>query len=160
MPLKHHHGISQQGNFFRNLRTFGVSVDQSKVPEKPVHRLPPTNGNTARIDELGDSENGAEWHVVSNFQDVEEGDAEWTFKGRDEESLERALLLLAEAIENAKAASHVGFLTLTDRSVFPKIVGTKGANVARLRAETGADITVGREDNTIVIVGECSVITE
>jgi KH domain len=49
--------------------------------------------------------------------------------------------------------SHVGFLTLPDRSVFPRIVGTKGANVARLRAQTGADITVSRENSTIVIIG-------
>ena len=32
--------------------------------------------------------------------------------------------------------------------------GAKGANVSRLRQETGADITVSREDNTITIIGE------
>ena len=53
----------------------------------------------------------------------------------------------------AEQATHVGYLTVSDRSVFPRIVGTKGANVARLKAETGAEITVGREDNTIVLVG-------
>ena len=43
---------------------------------------------------------------------------------------------------------------LDNRSMFPRIVGAKGANVARLRAESQADITVSREDNTIVIVGK------
>ena len=50
---------------------------------------------------------------------------------------------------------YVGFLTLPDRSMFPRIVGAKGSNVARLRNESGADITVSHEDSTIVIVGEC-----
>jgi len=56
--------------------------------------------------------------------------------------------------------THVGFLTLADRSAFPKIVGSKGSNVARLRAETGADITVGRDSNTIVIIGSESAVEE
>ena len=51
--------------------------------------------------------------------------------------------------------THVGFLTLPDRSMFPRIVGAKGSNVARLRNESGADITVSHEDSTIVIVGMC-----
>ena len=35
-------------------------------------------------------------------------------------------------------------------------VGSKGANVSRLRNETGADITVSRQDNTITIIGQWS----
>jgi len=162
VPLKYHHSVSQQGTFFRTLRSIGVNVDHSKVPEKPANRpRPTTNGTAARIDEEAEAEeDGVEWQVVSNYQDAEEGDAEWTFKGRDAESLEQAQKHLAEALEHAKNASHVGYLTLADRSVFPRIVGTKGANVARLRAETGADITVGREDNTIVIVGTEQALQE
>ena len=85
----------------------------------------------------------------------EEGEAEWTLRGRDQAALDHAQKLIEEAISQAQNASSVGFLTLADRSAFPRIVGTKGANVARLRSETGAEITVGREDNTIVIVGMC-----
>ena len=48
---------------------------------------------------------------------------------------------------------------MPDRSAFPMIVGTKGANVSRLRAETGADITVGRDNNTIVIIGTFSILS-
>jgi KH domain len=143
----------------RNLRSFGVNIERSQIPEKPLSRPPPsTNKAATRIDEPADSEDGVEWQVVPNYQDAEEGDAEWIFKGRDDESLERALGQLAEAIDHAKAASHVGYLTLTQRSAFPKIVGTKGATVARLRAETGTDITVGREDNTIIIIGVCFAV--
>ncbi|KAK7053480.1 hypothetical protein VNI00_004106 [Paramarasmius palmivorus] len=155
VPLRFHHAISQQGNFFRNLRSFGVQVDQSVQPEKPSVPPKPASDNTnARID--ADDEEGTpeiEWVVTENYKDAEEGDSVWTLKARDQAGLERAKKLTEDAIEHAKRMSYVGFLTLPDRSSFPRIVGAKGANVARLRNETGADITVGRDNNTIVIVG-------
>ncbi|KAL0956379.1 hypothetical protein HGRIS_002526 [Hohenbuehelia grisea] len=164
VPLKYHHAISQQGNFFRHLRSFGVNVDQSVVPQKsalPKRPEPQSQpgAKAARIDEPEEGDEvdgaalGAQWEVVPNHQDLEEGDSTWTLKARDQAGLDQARKAIAEAIEQAARMSHVGFLTLADRSMFPRIVGTKGANVSRLRAETGADITVGREDNTIIIIG-------
>jgi len=153
IPLKYHHNITSQNNIFRTLRAHGVTVEQSRLPEKPPQsRLPATNGTGARIDDNNEGD-GVEWHVVANYQDAEVGDSEWTLKARDDEALKHGKRILNDALEHAQSSSHVGYLTLADRSVFPRIVGAKGANVARLRAETGADITVGREDNTIVIVG-------
>lgn len=155
VSLKYHHAISQQGSFFRNLRSYGVRVDQSAHPQKsavPTH--PPQNDTaTARIDDAEDDALESNWQVVLNYQDAEEGDSEWTLKAKDAESLERAQNDIKTAIEQAEAMTHVGFLTLADRSAFPRIVGTKGSNVARLRAETGADITVSRDSNVIVIIG-------
>ena len=151
VPLKYHHSISQQGSFFKTLKSFGVHVDQSVQPSQsaiPVRHEPP-----ARIDDTNAEASGVEWELVLNYKDSEAGDSIWTLKGRDQASLEKAENLIKEAIENAARMSHVGFLTLSDRSTFPRIVGTKGANVARLRNETGADITVSRENNTIVIIG-------
>ena len=84
----------------------------------------------------------------------EEGDVEWTVKARDQDGLEHARQTIEGAVEHAKTMTHVGFLTMPDRKLFPRIVGSRGANVSRLRAETGADITVSREDNSIVIAGE------
>jgi hypothetical protein len=157
VPLKYHHAISQQGNFFRQLRSFGVTVDQSIQPQKSaVPPCPsPDAAPSARIDEAEDNAGALEyqWQIIENYQDAEEGDSEWTLKARDQVGLERAQNCIQDAIEHAKSMSHVGFLTLPDRSVFPRIVGTKGANVARLRAQTGADITVSRENSTIVIIG-------
>ena len=108
---------------------------------------------SARIDDTGADTNGVEWELILNYQDSEEEDSIWTLKGRDQAGLDKAENLIKEAIESAARLSHVGFLTLADRSMFPRIVGTKGANVARLRNESGADITVSRENNTIVIIG-------
>ncbi|OJA13068.1 hypothetical protein AZE42_01903 [Rhizopogon vesiculosus] len=161
VPLKYHHVISQQGSFFRTLRNFGVTVEQASKPQKPaVPTAPPQNGSvTARIDDAEDAPSlEIHWQVIENYQDAEEGDSEWTLKGSDATGLERAQSLIQEAIAQAAAMTCVGFLTLPDRSAFPRIVGSKGSNVARLRNETGADITVGRDTGTIVIIGSESAV--
>jgi hypothetical protein len=155
VPLRYVHSISQQGTFFRTLRNNGVQVDQSSMPTQAAStpRPPAPEAVAARIDEEPAEPEAVQWQVVENHQDGEEGDAEWTLRGRDQAALDKAQKMIEEAISQAQNASFVGFLTLAERSAFPRIVGTKGANVARLRAETGAEITVGREDNTIVIIG-------
>jgi hypothetical protein len=111
----------------------------------------PTRTPSARIDEAESGE--PEWEIMENYQDADDGDSIWTLKAKDQASLERAEKLIQEATNLATTHTHVGFLTLPDRSLFPKIVGAKGVNVARLRNETGADITVSRENSTIIIVG-------
>ncbi|KAJ7163606.1 hypothetical protein C8R43DRAFT_1171840 [Mycena crocata] len=156
VPLKFHHVISQQGGFFRTLRAYGVHVDQSAQPKKSaVPPQPTANGanGTARIDEAEEEAPSVKWEITANYQDAEEGESTWTLKAKDQAGLERAEKQIKEAIEHAERMSHVGFLTLPDRTMFPRIVGSKGANVARLRNETGADITVSRENSTIVIIG-------
>ncbi|KAG2150530.1 hypothetical protein DEU56DRAFT_33581 [Suillus clintonianus] len=161
VPLKYHHVISQQGQFFRTLRNFGVSVEQSGKPQKPaVPTAPPQNGSTtARIDDAEDVPSiEIDWQVAENYLDAEEGDSEWTLKGSDAAGLERAQSLIQDAIAQAAAMTCVGFLSLPDRSAFPRIVGSKGSNVTRLRNETGADITVGRENSTIIIIGSESAV--
>ncbi len=162
VPLKYHHAIVHQGGLQRTLRNHNVHVDFSAVPNNEHHPVRPTKDSPAagRIDQddtIDSSAAGVEWEVISNYQHAEDGDSEWTLKGRDEASLDAAEEIVKEAMERAKAATHVGFLTVADRSVFPRVVGTKGANVSRIRDQTGADITVGKGDNTIVIIGEQSI---
>ena len=81
-----------------------------------------------------------------------------------EEELTASAAAVQKALEDAQAKaelmSHVGFLTLPDRTSFPRIVGSKGANIARMHGETGADITVSRDDTTIVIMGTETAIEE
>ena len=154
VPAKYHHTVTQQGNIFRTLRSFGANVEHSNVPMKAPIPTPPPGTVSARIDETGGDEGGIQWHVEVNHSEGEEGDAEWTVKARDQGGLDRAREIIEEAIEHAKTMTHVGFLMMPDRKLFPRIVGSRGANVSRLRAETGADITVSREDTLIVIVGE------
>ena len=157
MPLSYHHRIAHQGQFLRTLRSLGVTVEHPTVPEKPpVPTRPPSENAPARVDDTEEelAERGVEWQVTPNYQGAEEGSSEWILNGRDAESIEKAKALILEEIKEAEKATSIGFLTLPDRAAFPRIVGTKGANVSRLRAETGADITVGRDNNTIVLIGE------
>ncbi|KAF8904496.1 hypothetical protein CPB84DRAFT_1814479 [Gymnopilus junonius] len=150
VPLKYHHAISQQGQFFRSLRSLGVQVDHSALPQKSAVPTRPTP--SARIDDETNFTE-PEWEVIPYHQDAEEGESVWTLKARDQAGLEKADKMIKDAINDAARMSHVGFLTMSDRSTFPRIVGSKGANVARLRNETGADITVSRDNNTIIIIG-------
>lgn len=154
VPAKYHHAVTQQGNIFRTLRSFGANVEHSNVPTKAAVPTPPPDATSARIDETGEDEEGIRWHVEVNYSEEEEGDVEWIVKARDQGGLDRARETIEKAIEHAKTMTHVGFLTMPDRTLFPRIVGSRGANVSRLRAETGADITVSREDSLIVIAGE------
>lgn len=154
VPAKYHHAVTQQGNIFRTLRSFGANVEHSNVPTKTAVPTPPRDAASARIDETGEDDGGIQWHVGVNYSESEEGDVEWTVRARDQSGLDRARQTIEEAMERAKTMTHVGFLTMPDQSLFPRIVGTRGANVSRLRAETNADITVSREDSSIVITGE------
>ena len=154
VPAKYHHAVTQQGNIFRTLRSFGANVEHSNVPMKAPVPTPPPGAVSARIDETGEDEVGIQWHVELNQPEGEEGDVEWTVKARDQDGLDRARETIEEAIGHAKTMTHVGFLMMPDRRLFPRIVGSRGSNVSRLRAETGADITVSREVSLIVIVGE------
>lgn len=159
VPVKYHHTISQNGQFFRTLRSWGVHVDHSVVPKAPAAPVRPTSSETpsTRIDDVEDEPAvEAVWEVVSKYEEADEGNSTWTIRGRDQAAVDKAQKAITDAIAVAEKATSVGFLTLPDRSQFPRIVGTKGANVSRLRNETGADILVSRDSNTIVITGSTS----
>lgn len=154
VPLKYHHAISQGGQFFRNLRNYGVNVDHSVAPPRGSAPARPTAGAaSARIDADEADPSQPTWELAENHADADESISTWTLKGRDQEGIDKAKEALEEAIKNAQAISHVGFLTVPDRSVFPRIIGSKGATVQRLRADSGADITVGKDDNIITLQG-------
>ncbi|EJD52559.1 hypothetical protein AURDEDRAFT_111219 [Auricularia subglabra TFB-10046 SS5] len=158
VPVKYHHAISQGGQFFRGLRSYGVNVDHSVTPPKPSAPRPSGNGSQARIDDAEEAGKEIQWEIGPNYAGADDAVATWTLKARDQAGLDRAKKAVEDAIKHAEQASHVGFLTVSDRSAFPRIVGSKGANVARLRAETGAEITVGRDDNIITLVGSESAV--
>ena len=129
-----------------------MQVEHSSQPQTSGVPVRPTP--EARIDDADSTLGEPEWEIVPNYQDAEDGDSTWTLRARDQAGLDKAENLIKEAIINAGRMSHVGFLTMPDRSTFPRIVGVKGSNVARLRNETGAEIIVSRENSTIVIIGK------
>ena len=162
VPLKYHDAVTAQGAIFRALRGFAVDAEPSAQPTKPSLPSRPSGSSSATLAaRVDDAESTAateeQWEIVENYRDAEEGDSTWTLKGRDQAGIDKAKSAIQEAIEKAKVATHVGFLTLRDRSSFPRIVGAKGSNIARLHAMTGASILVGRENSTITITGLFSV---
>ncbi|KAH9083451.1 SCP160 protein [Lactarius deliciosus] len=158
VPLKYHDAVTRQGSIFRTLRTYGVEAELSTQPSRSATPSRPSNSATpaARVDDVEESVTEAQWEVVDNYTDAEEGESTWTLKGRDQGGIDRAKTTITQAIEKAQAATHVGFLTLPDRSSFPRIVGAKGSNIARLHDMTGAHILVGRDHSTITITGTTS----
>jgi hypothetical protein len=115
---------------------------QSLLPSRPSS-LSPT-ALVARVDDV-DVESTAtsteeQWEIVGNYKDAEEGDSTWTLKGRDQAGIEKAKLAIQDAIDKAKEETHVGFLTLPDRSSFPRIVGAKRSDIVCLHAMTDASI--------------------
>jgi hypothetical protein len=158
VPLKYHEAVTRQGLIFRTLRSYGVEAETSAQPTKSATPSRPSNSATptARVDDVEESVTEAQWEVVENYADAEEGESTWTLKGRDQGGIDKAKSAITQAIEKAQAATHVGFLTLSDRASFPRIVGAKGSNIARLHDMTGAHILVGRENSTIIITGSAS----
>jgi hypothetical protein len=160
VPLKYHEAVTRQGSIFRTLRSYGVEAEASAQPTKSATPSRPSNSDsatpTARVDDVEETQESvteAQWEVVENYTDAEEGESTWTLKGRDQGGIDKAKSAITEAIEKAQAATHVGFLTLPDRASFPRIVGAKGSNIARLHDMTGAHVFVGRENSTIIITG-------
>jgi predicted PilT family ATPase len=167
VPLKYHEAVTRQGSIFRTLRSYGVEAEASAQPTKSATPSRPSNSDsatpTARVDDVEETQESvteAQWEVVENYTDAEEGESTWTLKGRDQGGIDKAKSAITEAIEKAQAATHVGFLTLADRASFPRIVGAKGSNIARLHDMTGAHVFVGRENSTIIITGSASSLDD
>ncbi|RXK40531.1 hypothetical protein M231_02183 [Tremella mesenterica] len=161
IPSKYFHAIANQPTLIRQIRAAGGFLTIPQAPQK-VEVKQHMNGNglaakTARIDLDAEDEEG-EFELRRNYEDGDEGTSSWVVKAK-EEDLETAVAVLEAAVEKAKALSHVGLLTGLPRSAFPRIIGSKGATISRLRAETGAEIQVGKDDDLITIYGdETSVV--
>ncbi|ORY33442.1 putative SCP160 protein [Naematelia encephala] len=172
-PAKYYHAIADQPNLIRQIRSSGgqISLPQPAPPRvKFEKKLDGVDGGAtslaakaARIDldaaEQDEELVQGEWELRDNFEGMPAGDLDWVVHARSEEELEKAVKLLESAAEKAKSSTHVGLLTGLPRSAFPRIIGSKGATISRLRVETGADIQVGKDDDLIVITGdEASVL--
>jgi hypothetical protein len=136
VPNKYHQALLRYGDLPRKLRSLGVTLDTPSTPSKPASPKLPSAGNEARIDDDQEAGASAEWHVTENYQGYNDDTSEWILKGADDATLDKGKAAVDEALKAAKEASHVGTLTLPNKNAFPRIVGTKGSNVARLRAET------------------------
>lgn len=151
---KHFHILSQNGNLIRDLRSLGV---YATVLGKPVAAK--TNGAAAatRIDDEPAEEvqepHGMEWRVIEYGSDTEPGNVDVLLKARDAESLAIAEDLVKEAVSKANKSTKTAYMTFPDRSVFPRIIGSKGSVISELCLKTDAEINVPKDDFTITIYG-------
>ncbi|KAL1412774.1 hypothetical protein Q8F55_000522 [Vanrija albida] len=159
IPVKYYHAISEQPNLIRQIRSANAFLTiPTPAPAKPVH-VPSANGDslaakTARIDLDAEDEAPVEgeWEIRANYEGADDKTLNWVVRAK-EEDLDKAVAVLDKAVKQAESASHVGLLTGLPRAAFPRIIGSKGATISRLRAETGTDITVGKENDLITITG-------
>lgn len=164
IPVKYYHAVAEQPNLIRQIRSANAFLTiPTPAPAKPVH-VPSANGDsiaakTARIDLDAEEEAvEGEWEIRANYEGADDKTLNWVVRAK-EEDLDKAVAVLDKAVKAAESASHVGLLTGLPRAAFPRIIGSKGATISRLRAETGTDITVGKENDLITITGsESSVL--
>ncbi|KAE8214351.1 hypothetical protein CF327_g2221 [Tilletia walkeri] len=154
--------------FFVNLRqAHSVSVDTprdsgaNKEAAAAPAPLRPANGTSsattpaaaaARIDadenglEEEDENGGLVFHLEALTLDSSADTVTWTLSGRDSASVDKAAKTIESAVAKVKSHSHIGRLYV-DRSAVPRIVGKKGAGLAALQGETGANVEIPRESD-------------
>ncbi|XP_014555804.1 hypothetical protein COCVIDRAFT_101505 [Bipolaris victoriae FI3] len=168
VPRYLHHAISDNGQFFRQLRNqHKVTVDHGgeQLPPKPAQTeagksRKGANGALPLItDDATNGSNEHSWEIVDNNV-VEEGadtsaTIPWILRG-PAENLPKARQRLEQAIEAASKPSSTGYLILPDPRSYRLVVGPGGSTINDLRKKTGTKIQVPRDqakDEAIEIVG-------
>ncbi|KAK4693999.1 hypothetical protein P7C71_g3502, partial [Lecanoromycetidae sp. Uapishka_2] len=162
VPRKYHQRISDNGQFFRRLRTdHKVTIDHAG--HHPPQRSgsaprPQTNGGAAMplITDDPDSLN----HHFEFFDDAdnaEEGEIPWVLHG-SADSVAKGREILEKAIKEAKnrESQSIGYLVLPDPKTYRFIIGQGGSQINAIRKATGCKITVPRDQapgSAIEIVG-------
>lgn len=184
IPSKYINTIADRGFIFRNLRNAGVQVDNPPAPPKTETPRPTSkqqSNGTGRIDDDADDYEPIDvdylFEIFDRYAGGSDEEVQWTLKSRNAESLEKGKKVIEQALETAKSADALGVIVGLPQSVLyvvsqlhflliprltcvpvffesARIVGTKGATVQRLRAESGAEIVVGNNGSDVIeIVG-------
>lgn len=160
VPLKYHHVVSDNGQFFRELKNkHSVTVDHAG------HRLPPkptapantrTNGGSLPL--ITDDQPSADvhsWSIVSAATSDLDGEIPWILRG-DEANVAKAKAQLSAALEAAAKNTTTGYLVLPDPRTYRYVIGQGGSKVNAIRKATGCKINVPRDqarDEAIEITG-------
>ncbi|KAI9708580.1 MAG: hypothetical protein M1820_003798 [Bogoriella megaspora] len=154
IPRNLHHAISDNGQFFRQLRnSHRVTVDHSGQQPPPKPSAPqPRRGNNTSLPLITDDATSAS--ADPHFWDLHElphstADSDtipWTLRGSSPENIARARAALDAALEAAQNHTHTGFLILPDPRVHRSIVGPSGSTINGIRERTGTRVNVPRAD--------------
>ncbi|KAK5661973.1 hypothetical protein OQA88_10084 [Cercophora sp. LCS_1] len=159
VPRALHHAVSNNGQFFRKLKSdHQVTVDHAgqAIPAK----VTPTNtrANVGALPLITDDADAAadvhSWSVVDTTSS-EEGDIPWVLRGTVE-NVEKAKKAIEAAIEQAKKQTATGYLILPDPKTYRYVIGQGGSKVNSIRKQSGCKITVPRDQakgEAIEVVG-------
>ena len=170
IPLKYHHVISDNGQFFRRLRSdHRVTVDPAgqKPPSKPeaLSARKAANAMPLITDDAsaGASSENISWTLHDLHADAPEGDIPWVLSGNDADAIAKARARLEKALEEASKTNATGYLILPDPKSYRLVVGPGGSEINRIRKQTGTKIQVpkqGEAQEAIEITGEKSGVEE
>ncbi|KAL9000740.1 MAG: hypothetical protein Q9169_000776 [Polycauliona sp. 2 TL-2023] len=164
IPRRLHHSISNNGQFFRRLRTdYKVTVDHAgqEPPARPSGGPRGHQNNGKALPLITDEQeqtNGHSWETVDNDkQEAESGDIPWVMRGH-RDNISKAQNALQKALDQAQSQgqSSVGHLVLPDPRTYRFIIGSGGSQINSIRQQTGCQITVPKntaKNEAIEIVG-------
>ncbi|RDW75229.1 hypothetical protein BP6252_06371 [Coleophoma cylindrospora] len=158
VPKNIHHTISDNGQFFRQLRNnYQVTVDHagSKLPPKPSTPATRANGGAMPLITDDADADAHSWNVIGNAASDLDGEIPWILRGSPE-NIAKARAQLAAAMEQAQKNTHRGYLVLSDPSTYRYVIGQGGSKVNSIRKQSGCKITVPRDQANEAIVVEGS----
>ncbi|TIB32483.1 hypothetical protein E3P84_02529 [Wallemia ichthyophaga] len=157
VPNKHYHSMSENGRFFRGLRSYGVTVDVSSPPAKtnssglpePSDLTPPEPVSRVDVDE--EDEIAHKWESYELQSGDDDSQSEWKINGKDDQSVNRAVKAIENALDRVKRSEYIGYLVLQNRSTFPRIVGSKGSGIERIKNDSGVQsLTVSKSELPLI----------
>lgn len=164
VPRALHHAISDNGQFFRRVRSdHKVTVDHDGQQPPPK----PSTGPRARVNGgaslplITDNESAPDahsWDLIDHAgssSDDTEGTIPWTLRGSPD-NIAKARAQLLKALEQAQNQGSTGYLILPDPKTYRFIIGPGGSKINEIRRQTGCRINVPRDQakgEAIEIVG-------
>lgn len=148
VPRHLYHAITDGGDFVRQLyKQYKVKVNHNNEPRppKPEERKPKVNGDLPLITDTEDISREYSWEIEETLR-VEDGDFPWVLVGTPED-ISKAKVDIEKAIATAEKQSCIGYLILPDPSKYRYVVGPGGAQVNKIRRDTGCRITIPRNQS-------------
>lgn len=150
IPIRVHHRISDNGQFFRRLRTdHDVTVDHGgqQPPPRPAPAQARSRMNGGALPLITDAPDSSDhsWELLDHNDDSsEDGEIPWVLRGQAED-VAKARAMLEKALEQAQQQSSTGYLILPDPRTYRFVVGPGGSQINSLRKQTGCKINVPRD---------------
>lgn len=152
VPRHLHHGVSDNGFFFRRLRNdYQVTVDHAgqQIPAKPTtdDSRGSTNGAASLpliTDDPSESVDAHSWKVVDNSPAADPSQPAtipWVLSGTTD-NVAKAKAALEKAVATASQLSATGYLILPDPRTYRFVVGQGGSQINSIRKQTGCRINV------------------